>query len=101
MKDQQIQLGDRVKDVVSTFTGICVCISTWLNGCVRIAIQAEKLGKDGEPTDARNFDRETVKVVKAGVHKPMILVQIPLPPTPVAATTGGPAREGRDFAKRL
>lgn len=30
-----IQLGDKVKDTITGFTGVAVCISKWLNGCVR------------------------------------------------------------------
>ena len=42
-----INLGDKVKDIVSGYTGIAVCRTSYLEGCDRIAIQA-KVGKDGK-----------------------------------------------------
>jgi len=57
-----IQLGDEVKDKITDFKGIVTVKSTYLNGCVRVAIQPKEL-KDGKPIDAHYFDVEQVEVV--------------------------------------
>lgn len=36
------QLGDRVKDRITGFSGIVVGRTEWLSGCGRVGIQAEK-----------------------------------------------------------
>lgn len=61
-----VQLGDKVKDAVTGFTGIAVGRSEWLNGCVRIAVQSDKL-KDGLPTESHWIDEPQLSVIKAGV----------------------------------
>lgn len=78
----KINLGDRVKDKVTGFEGICSGITVWLHGCRRIIIQPEKLGPDGKVIDALSFDEPGVDVVKAGVYLEVI------PKT--TAKTGGP-----------
>ena len=42
------QLGDLVKDKVTGFTGIVICRAVWLNGCARLTVQPQKVGKDGK-----------------------------------------------------
>ena len=63
---QNISLGDRVKDNVTSFSGIVVAQSDYLNGCTRFCVQSEKL-KDGLPTDGQWFDGPQLRLVKAGV----------------------------------
>ncbi len=48
-KDKSIKLGDRVKDKVTGYTGIVTGITTWLNGCARMGIQAETVKKNEKP----------------------------------------------------
>ena len=57
-----IELGQKVKDIVSEFTGIAVARTEWLNGCARIAI-APKVNKDGSLPDTREFDEPQIRVV--------------------------------------
>jgi hypothetical protein len=45
------QLGDKVKDTITGFIGVVVGRSEWLFGCVRCAVQGEKL-HEGKPVDA-------------------------------------------------
>lgn len=59
-----INLGDRVKDKVTSFEGIVVSITNYLQGCKRIAVQAEHLGQDGKPIEASWFDEPQVVLVK-------------------------------------
>ena len=70
-----IAVGDRVKDMVTGFTGIVVCRSEWLNGCIRLQVQAEKLDKDGAIKDPVAFDEEQLTIVK-----PSAVVTNPAPP---------------------
>lgn len=58
-----INLGDEVKHTITGFTGIVTCKSYWLNGCIRIIVQAKKL-QDGKPVEPLAFDVEELKVVK-------------------------------------
>ncbi len=60
----EINLGDKVKDALTGFTGIAVGYTEWLYGCVRIAIESEKLDKDGKPQDELWFDKQRVVLVK-------------------------------------
>ena len=62
--NNNINLGDQVKDTITGFTGVVVSQATFLNGCARINIQSQKL-KEGVPTDPRWFDTTQIKLVKA------------------------------------
>lgn len=58
-----IKVGSRVKDTVTGFTGIAVSRTEYLNGCHRIAVQAEKFDK-GKIPDAEYFDEMQLTVIK-------------------------------------
>ena len=57
-----IKLGDKVKDTVTGFAGIVVSKIEYLNGCMRLGIQA-KMNKDGKIEEAQYFDIEQIKIV--------------------------------------
>lgn len=61
-----IQLGDRVRDRVTGFRGIVVCMSTWLNGCVRCGVQAERVTEDGTLPDTQWIDEPQLEVIASG-----------------------------------
>lgn len=63
----RINNGDRVKDVITGFTGIVTCRLEYLNGCTRLQVSPEKLieGKMAEPL---YFDEPQMVLVKAGIH---------------------------------
>lgn len=63
-----LALGDVAKDTITGFTGVVVCISYWLNGCIRIVIQPRDL-KDGKPVEALSFDVEQLEAVERKVAK--------------------------------
>jgi len=65
----RINLGDKAKDIVTGFEGICVARTEWLNGCTRIGLQSDKL-KDGVPTDIQTFDEPQLRLVQADKVKP-------------------------------
>ncbi len=60
MKEEKIKLGQKVKDIVSGFTGIAICRMEYLNGCVRYTVQAKKT-KDNE---VPNMDVDVEQLVK-------------------------------------
>ena len=62
-----MNLGDKVKDRVTGFTGIVTGRTTFLHGCVRICITSDKLPKDGKPLDPIWIDEPQAVLVKAGV----------------------------------
>jgi len=64
-----IEVGDRVKDKLTGFTGIVIAKTEWLNGCSRMGVQSEKL-KDGKTMDAEWFDEVQLTVAKKSVHRP-------------------------------
>jgi hypothetical protein len=64
---KKIQLGDKVKDAVTGFTGIAVAKTEWLNGCFRFTVQADKLDKEGKVLDGQCFDEPQLILVKANV----------------------------------
>ena len=57
-----INLGDKVKDKITGYTGIAVGITTWMQGCRRIGIQSQKL-HEGKPRDTIWFDEPQVEVI--------------------------------------
>lgn len=65
----KINLGDKVKDSVTGFTGIAVARTTWLHGCDRITIQPEGLTKEGKVHDNHTFDEMQLVIVKVGTIK--------------------------------
>ena len=72
-----LQLGDVVKDRITGFKGVVIARTDWLNGCVRMSVQPEKLGSDGKPIESQVFDVEQLELIKAKVQ-------------PLATRSGGP-----------
>lgn len=70
----KINLGDKVKDSVTGFTGIAIGRTTWLHGCDRIIVQPDGLTKEGKMFENGSFDEPqliviTPKKVEEGDHK--------------------------------
>jgi len=66
-----IELGDKVRDVVTGFEGIVDCRLEWLNGCIRFQVQPQVLA-DGKPIEAHVFDQaQLVLLVPAKVQVPV------------------------------
>ena len=84
------QLGDKVKDPLTGFSGVVVGRAEWLYGCVRCAVQGDKL-HEGKPIDAIWIDDLQLEVtghIKG--HKPA-----PKPELEAAPGTGGPLTSPR------
>lgn len=96
---EPIELGDRVKDPVTSVTGIVTCITTWLHGCIRIGVQPEK-PHDGKPIEATYFDQSQLVVAKKRVHESMVLSVAPKPAPEQRRSNGGPSRETAGFKRQ-
>lgn len=86
---ETVQLGDRVKDRITGFSGIVTGITTWLNGCRRVGVQPEKLD-EGKLQDPQWFDEPQVDIVKRAVHVPFGQGVAITPAAPAPARRGGP-----------
>lgn len=83
--DHSFNLGDVAKCKITGFKGAIVAITNWLNGCVRITLQPEKL-ENGKPVEAITFDVEQLEIVKAGKHS-------------VSQPSGGPCDDHRALSR--
>lgn len=92
-------LGDRVKDPITGLSGIVVCVTTWLNGCVRVGLQPEKL-QSGKPPDIVYFDETQLRLVRQRVHEPLMLQVAEAPAPSGRRSNGGPSRETKGFARQ-
>lgn len=81
MNEQQIELGDVVKDKITGFTGVAVARHKWLHGCERYSVQPREL-LEGKPIDTQVFDAPQLVIVEKAV-------------TPETKHTGGPRVEPR------
>lgn len=63
-----LNLGDKVKDRISGFSGIVTARLEYLNGCLRMQVSPDKVDKEGKVPEGYIFDVEQLDLVKAGVH---------------------------------
>lgn len=64
-KKHRIELGDRVEDPITGFTGIAVVRAEYLQGCARIGVQPKAV--KGEIKDTQHFDEP--QLIKTGTIK--------------------------------
>lgn len=62
-----VEKGDLVKDKITGFTGVVVCVLDYLHGCTRLAVQSSTM-KDGLPTEPQYFDSYQVEIVTKGFY---------------------------------
>jgi len=62
-----INLGDKARDLVTGFEGICIARTKWLNGCVRCSLQSRGLDKEGKIGSQEVFDEPQLELIKSGV----------------------------------
>ena len=63
-----VGLGDKVKDQISGFTGICTGRAEYLFGCVQVLV-APTVAKDDKPAESMWFDEDRMVVMKVSVIK--------------------------------
>lgn len=83
-----IDVGDSVKDTITGLTGIAVCRSEWLYGCVRVGVQPRTV-TDGKAPEIVYVDEPQLKVVKRKVFKGY--EDLSEPPLPTSGYRGGPS----------
>ncbi len=90
-----IELGWRVKDKVSGFTGVAIARTEWLNGCIRISVGPEKL-HDEKPIDDQWFDEGQLELVTSDTDARQVYLaaidDLGSAKVPQAAS-GGPQRD--------
>lgn len=62
----KFQLGQRVKDIVTGFTGIIIGRLEYLNGCIQYGIKPG-LDKDGKILEASWIDQAQIEVIDNGI----------------------------------
>jgi len=73
-------LGNYAQDEITGFKGIVVARTEWLHGCVRVALQASSLDKDGNVREETWFDVDRIAILDSAHLKR------------ANVTTGGPQR---------
>ncbi len=63
-----VELGDKVKDTVTGFSGIAVCKVDYLQGCRRFGVQAPSKNNK-KPDEWQYFDEPQLQVIKRGALK--------------------------------
>lgn len=71
--------GTRVRDKITSYTGIITARTEWINGCKRYVVQAQQL-KDGKPVDVEGIDESQLELAPEQPGVPI-----------VPKETGGPA----------
>lgn len=61
-----IELGDEVKDTVTSFSGVVIAITEWLNGCRRMVVQPRQLGEKGQMPSTESIDENQLVITKKG-----------------------------------
>ena len=75
---KKVELGDKVRDMITGFKGIAVARTTWIEGCDRITIQPEGVNKEGGIYEGQTFDEPLIEVIRKKKRKK------------VKSETGGP-----------
>ena len=66
--DFKLSLGDKLKDRITGFEGICIYRSQWISNCNTYGLKSEKL-KDGLPMDLNQFDEPMLSLVEEKIHE--------------------------------
>jgi len=62
-----IELGDKVKDRISGFTGIVTSYTEFITGCDRCFVCPDRLDKEGSVIEGHSFDVLELTIVKKKV----------------------------------
>ena len=84
--NDEILLGDTVKDIHTGFTGIAMIRSEFFNGCIQYDV-VPKVDKENKPVESQGIDIQSLKRIKKG---PKHIIERKEP-----RATGGPNNKGR------
>jgi len=62
-----IQLGQKVRCIVTGFTGIATARVEYLNGCVQFAVTPQKMSKDSKYPEGTYIDAGQLEIVDEGI----------------------------------
>jgi len=65
MINHKFNLGDKLQDKVTKYTGICLGITQYSTGCRHYGLQAEMKNKDIKPPDWEWFDENRLILIKS------------------------------------
>lgn len=65
-----VELGDRVKDKITGFSGIVIAKAEWITGCVRIGVLPEK--SEGSLPEPEWIDEVYLEILNKKVFQPNI-----------------------------
>jgi hypothetical protein len=77
----RINLGDKARDRVSGYEGVCMAKISYLTGCNQVGIKPQGQKADGGTFDCLYFDEPFVEVIEANFITPVV---------PRDADAGGP-----------
>jgi hypothetical protein len=80
---KRINLGDKVRDRISSYEGVMIARCEYLTGCAQIGIKPQGMKTDGGTHDLLYFDEPFVELVEKNVVQPV---------EPRDADAGGPAQ---------
>ena len=61
---EQIELGDKVRDIYTGFVGIAVAKTEFINGCVQISVAPKWNGKGDPLMQELGIDQGSLEVIK-------------------------------------
>lgn len=67
--DEQVELGDRVRDAITGLEGIATSLHIYIDGCSHVGIQPREL-KDGVPVEVSYMDEKDLTVLDRANPKP-------------------------------
>lgn len=62
--NDEIEIGDLVRDTITGFTGIVIARTEFFNGCIRIMIQPQGLDEKGGKRSDEVFDVQQCEIVE-------------------------------------
>lgn len=88
-----IQLGTKVRDLITGVSGIAVGRTEWLYGCTRIAVESAELTKDGKPSEALWWDEQRVEPVTDDAPDAPYKKYVPAVPNQCDITLGSKVKD--------
>ncbi len=62
--EAKVEFGKEYKDSITGFKGKCVSVDFWMNGCVRVGLQAKIKASDTNLPDVKWIDESQIDGIK-------------------------------------
>jgi hypothetical protein len=85
-----VELGDKVKDVITGLEGIVTAIAEHLVGCRRMIVQPKGITDDGKMKESYWVDEPNLKVLERAHYQGMLAPKTETPPKQFVGRPGGP-----------